>query len=429
MRTSGRLRNWLLFPTRTRRRAIVSAILLVAIGYLTWYGVRIIRANRAYSAGEEALAAYDFPTAREQFKKCTQLRPKQPKAWLLAAQAARRDGDLVEARAFLGRYEALVGKSTPEARLEGLLQRIQLGQYEQDIQYLISLADTRHPAAEQIMEALAVGCIYVYHLDRASFWVQQLHMHFPKNPTGRLIRAQLDDILGKREQAANVCRELLIDFPNHTQARLLLAALLFKAQNYAEAVGEYEELRRRRPADVEPLLGLARCLERLGRLDEARPLMQELEERHADNSEALLECGRFAVRENRLADAERLLRRAVQLAPSDHIIHYHLGLCLEQLGKTNEAQQHLARFKQIEADLVRMQQLLEAIVKTPLDPTPRREAGLICLRNGQNTEGLRWLQGALELAPNDKATHEALADYFLAQGDLERSKYHRLKAQ
>ena len=128
-------------------------------------------------------------------------------------------------------------------------------------------------------------------------------------------------------------------------------------------------------------------------------------------------------------DAERVLRRALQIAPNDHEVHYQLGLCLERAGKAEEARQHFERFKQIEADLVRLDLLLKDVVKNPRDPAPRREAGMICLRNGQLAEGIRWLQGALEVAPNDKATHAALADYYMGQGDTYKSNHHRQRAR
>ena len=50
-------------------------------------------------------------------------------------------------------------------------------------------------------------------------------------------------------------------------------------------------------------------------------------------------------------------------------------------------------------------------------------------RNGQDAEGLRWLYGALEVAPGHKPTHAALADYFASQGDVERAEHHRRLAQ
>ena len=390
--------------------------------------MRLARAHLAFERAEEALARYDFAAAREHIRLAGDLRPRKPAILLLAAQAARRDGDVNEAKQHLRRYKALVG-DTPDGRLEASLQQIQVGDIESDVYDLMAKVDAGHPATEQILEALLVGSVQVYHFDRAAFWAHYLLDQFPKNPIGRLIRAQMDDVLGKRELAATECRELLADFPDNTRAKVLLAGLLFRAQQFEEAAELYDELRHKRPDDLSPLLGLVRCRDRMGRTDEARLLVQELEERFSGKSEALLECGRFGLTDGRVSDAERLLRRAIELAPSDHEIHYQLGLCLERQGKTEEARQHFERFKQVEADLVRLDGYLKAVVINPRDPAPRREAGMICLRNGQPAEGLRWLQGALEVAPGDKSTHAALAEYYMGQGDLKMSNYHRQRAQ
>src|SRR5262249_24774407 len=191
------------------------------------------------------------------------------------------------------------------------------------------------------------------------------------------------------------------------------------------AAGQYEELHRQEPAQAQHLLCLVRCWDRLGRPEDARPLIRQLQEQHPDNSEALLVCGQFALAEQRPADAEPLLRRALELAPNAHEVPYQLGVCLQQLARPEEAWRHVERAKQIEDDLVRLEKVFEATVRTPADPEPRLEAGQICLRNGQVAEGLRWLFGALEAAPDHKPTHAGLADYFASQGDLEKAEHHR----
>ena len=48
---------------------------------------------------------------------------------------------------------------------------------------------------------------------------------------------------------------------------------------------------------------------------------------------------------------------------------------------------------------MRLEKVFQAMVKAPADPAPRLEAGRICLRNGQVSEGLRWLSGVLDLVP------------------------------
>jgi Flp pilus assembly protein TadD len=427
--TLRRLRSALLFPFRSRRRAVAGVAALAALGFAAWYGVRLYLFHRDIGAAREALAQYDFTAAREGLRDCLAFRPRHPEALLLAARAARRDGALDEARAHLTRYYELEGL-TAEWRLESRLQRVAEGRVEEDVEYLTTLVDTGEPAtAEQILEALAEGSVTSYQFELQRFWVGTLLNHFPKNPVGRLILAQNYVIGGRHDRAAEQCRAILADYPRFVRARLYLAGVLYRSQKYEEGAAVYAELRRSRPDDPEVTLGLARCLDRSGRTEEARPLVRELEDRHADNSEALLECGRFALKDGRPDDAERLLTRAVALAPNDPEVRFQLSACLERLGRTEESRLHLAEFKRIEADLRRMEQLQAEIAKAPNNPAPRREMGLICLRNGQDQEALRWLYGVLDTHPNDRATHEALANHFQARGDTDRAFYHRSRAR
>jgi tetratricopeptide (TPR) repeat protein len=405
----------------------VVAVALLALG--GWHGLRVLRFHRDEAAAREALAKYNFPEARRRLASCLALRPGDPAVLVLAAQAARRDGLLDEAGEYLRRHYQRVRGSTPEAALQGVLLQVQRGEVKANVHALIDYLEVRHPDSEQILEALAQGCVHVYRLDEASFWTKQLLDRSPDNPVGRLLDAQTNETLHHREKAVEITSRLVEDYPGYDKARLYLAGLLFKDHQYDKAAHHYRELHRRQPAEVMPLLGLVRSLLTLERFDEAAPLLRELEEKHADNSDALLECGRFALHQKRPADAESLLRRAVLLAPNDHEVHFELAVCLGQLGRTNESRQHLERFKQIEADLILLEKTVAAMVKTPNDPGPRREAGRICLRNGQVSEGFRWLDGVLEVAPDDKPSHQILADFYASQGDVERAKFHRDKAR
>ena len=426
---SKRLGDWLLFPVRTPSRAAFSALAVALLAFAGWYGSRVLHFYRDEAAAREALSKYDFPEARRRLASCLALRQDDPAVLLLAAQAARRDGLLDEAGQHLDRYYKRVGGSTPEGALQGVLLQVQRGQVKGIVHALIDYLEVRHPDSEQILEALAQGCVRVYRLDEAAFWTKQLLDRFPDNPVGRLLDAQTNETLHRREKAVEIASRLVEDYPGYDKARLYLAGLLFKDHLYEKAAHHYRELHRRQPAEIMPLLGLVRSLLTLERLDEAAPLLRELEEEHADNSDALLECGRFALRQKRPADAESLLRRAESLAPNDHEVHFELAVCLGQLNRTNESRQHLERFKQIEADLILLEKTVAAMVKTPTDPGPRREAGKICLRNGQVSEGLRWLDGVLDVAPDDKPTHQILADFYASQGDVERARFHRDKAR
>lgn len=426
---SGRLRRACRWCFATRRRALAVLCALAALSAGGWYAQREFRANAARAAGGRALAAYDFPAARGHFERATELRPSDRTAWLLAAQAARRDGDYPAAREHLVRAERLAGGPTAEGKLEDALRLAQQGEIGRDIRYLITLADSGGPDTELILEALTAGSEHAYHFDKAGFWSQQLLARFPKNPVGRLIRARLDDTLGKRDSSEARARELLAEFPDNYRARVLLAGLLFRAQKFAEAAVEYEALCAARHNEPLPVLGLARCRDRAGKPDEARALLADLTARFPDYSEGLLESARFALKEDRAADAEAPLRRAVALAPNDHEVRYNLGLCLERLNRADEARAEFAEFKRIEGDMEKLDELRNAIVARPGDPAPRREAAAVCLRNGQPDEALRWLRGALEIAPTDKLTHGALSDFYTTQGAADRAAFHRERAK
>ncbi len=108
---------------------------------------------------------------------------------------------------------------------------------------------------------------------------------------------------------------------------------------------------------------------------------------------------------------------------------YSLHQCLEGLGKHQEAAEVLAQLKRNETDLARMADLGRAIARTPHDPNLRCEAGLVLLRNGLESEALRWLESALAEDPLHPAAHRALADHYERTGNLEKAKEHRRLAQ
>lgn len=404
-------------------------VLLCLLGYLGWLGGCILWVRWDRSKAEQALAEYDFAEARRRLARCIRMRPADAELRLLAAQTARRDGDLDFAEDQLEAYHELVGGSSSQETLERALRRAQQGRVHEVIDYLIEALEVRHPQSEQILESLTMGCVEIYQLGRAMFWGSELLDKWPKNAIGRLFHAETVDTQGHRDKAIVSIQELVRDYPKFYKARLSLAGILFKAQRYREAIPEYAALLRERPGDLTPSLGLASSYDRMGATDEARSLLDQLEKRNPDNSEVLLLSARFALREERLADAERVLREALALSPNDHEVHRELGICLSQLGRGEEAKGHLDRSKRIEADLVRLEKCTIAMGKSPNDPAPRREAGEICLRNGQAAEGLRWLQGVLDGSPNDKATHKLMAEFFASQGDERSAAFHALKAR
>ena len=80
---------------------------------------------------------------------------------------------------------------------------------------------------------------------------------------------------------------------------------------------------------------------------------------------------------------------------------------------------------QLEADLRRMDRLVRGVSERPNDLAARYEAGVIFLQYGMTQDGLHWLSTALELDPNHRPTHRALADYYERTDDKELAAWHR----
>lgn len=424
-----RLLHHLTLPALRSRPKLLAGILLVLVVSVGWFVGSALWVRWDRGEAEKALAEYDFAEGRRRLARCVKIHPRDAELRLLAARAARRDGDLDFAEQQLDAYHDLVGDVSPPEALELALLKVQRGNVREVLDALAEDLDLHHPQSEYILEALALGCVQTYELHRAQFWYGELLTKWPKNAIGRLLNAQTVDTQGNREKATRLLKELAKDWPRYYRGRLFLADLLFKSRDYREAGAEYAALREQRPEEMAPLLGLASAYERLGDADHARPLLKQLEERYPGNSDVLLECGRFAMEEKRPADAEPLFRRAAAIAPADPDAHRELGVCLQQLDRPQEAEEHLERSKQIEADMALLEKALGEMVKAPNDPGPRRLAGELCLRNGQPSEGLRWLAGVLDINPDDRPTHKILADYFRSQGDTRRADMHARLAQ
>src|SRR5262249_57385352 len=94
---SHRFSAWFRFPVRHPGQVLVAALILGLAGFLLWLGGRVAWCRWDRARAERALAEYDFTEARQAAAECIRLQPHHPAIRLLAARAARPDGDLQEA--------------------------------------------------------------------------------------------------------------------------------------------------------------------------------------------------------------------------------------------------------------------------------------------------------------------------------------------
>jgi predicted Zn-dependent protease len=159
--------------------------------------------------------------------------------------------------------------------------------------------------------------------------------------------------------------------------------------------------------------------------EEARRLLDAALAGQPRSWAAMSERGRLALETGSVEEAEKWFRQAVAAKPYEKDATYGLYQCLVRLGKGPEAEQVLARFKRIDADLNRMADLAQAIAYDGHNADLRCEAGTTMLRNGLEAEGVEWLESALREDPGHVPSHRALAEYYERTGALDRAARHR----
>jgi len=385
---------------------------LAMVGLLTWLGCRYLLAQHHFRAAEQALAEHNFTAAHDHLSRYLELWPASAEKRLLAARVARRAAAYDEAERYLNELQQRQGRM-PELALERLLLQVQQGGLEQGVaEDLWSLVDKGHEEAPLILEALTRGYLYTYRLEDALRCLDRWHELQPQEVQALVWRGWIWQAKHEPLKALADYRRAVRRDPKHFQARLYLAQTLLATGQLEEAADQLEYLRQRQPANSTVLLLLSYCRRHLGQTDEACRLLDVVLAEQPDNSSALRERGVIALSQGELTQAEAWLRRAVHADPYDQEAAYQLGQCLMRLDRKEEARSYLDQADRIRGDVERLHRLSAQIAENPSDALLRCQAGIICLRNGQIEEGLRWLSGALQLDPNCQPARQALADYY-----------------
>jgi predicted Zn-dependent protease len=409
--------------TRRSLKIALSVTLLVSAGLL---GVHFW-AQLHYRAARRALDRQDFAEARRRLAPCLKVWFLGAETHLVAARAARRDRAYDEAEDYLRACRRL-GARPDAVDLEYKLLRAQQGDLAAVEGYLVGRVLEDDPDTALILEVLTPAYFRTYQLANAAECVRRWLEWEPDRAQAWLWRGQLYQRAQNDQEALASYRRVVELDPDHREARLQLAGLLTQGYDPKEALGHFEYLRARHGNAPPVLLGLAHCHRLLNQPAEACRLLETLLAEEPGHGPALAQRGWLALESDSPAEAETWFRRAATAMPFEKDINYGFHQCLARLGKTREAEEVMLRMKRVEADLARLDEVTRAVSGRPHDPALRCEAGAILMRNGQEAEGLRWLESALQEAPRHPATHRALADYFERTGDAGRAARHRLLA-
>ena len=396
-------------PARARRwRILLLAAVAAGGGAAGWAYWSRAETAALLRRGEEALEARDYPAARDHLDRYLAARPADARAHLLAARASRRMREYPAAREHL-RVCRELGADREAVVVEEALIDLQRGD-TQPVEFLRERARRDDDLALVILEVLIQHDIDTDQLRAALDGFTRYLARRPDDLQALLGRGHVWEKLLSFPDSLNDYRAAVSAHPADPRARLKLAETELLTGTPQEARTHYRWLAENQPPRPEVRLGLARCARRVGEPGEAAALLDGLLKEAPDHGEALWERGELELDAGRPAAAEPLLRRAAARLPFDRRVQYSLYRCLVQLDRVGEAAVVNALVERLDADVRRMGQITQEVMRRPGDAALRCEGGLLLIRNGEREQGLRWLRMALRIDPDCEPARTALAE-------------------
>ncbi len=222
------------------------------------------------------------------------------------------------------------------------------------------------------------------HYDEASAWYQGVHKgehYFDAQVRLAMLLARKGEV----EQARNHLNS--IRKQNGQQALIIVQAegeLLIQAEQYEEAIAVYTKaLGDQYDADL--LYSRAMAAEKIGRLDMVETDLRTILEHEPDHAQALNALGyTLADATDRHAEAYELIKKALELRPSDFYILDSMGWVLYRLGRLDEAVEYL-----------------RMALKKRQDPEIAAHLGEVLWVRGEREQAKEVWEAALEQTPED----------------------------
>jgi Flp pilus assembly protein TadD len=252
------------------------------------------------------------------------------------------------------------------------------------------------------------------------------------------------------DAAILACRKAIELNPAEAEPHFHLATNYTLKSNFESAAAEYRATLRLRPDYPGARLGLANALVQIRDFDAAAPLLQVLTAEQPEQARVHHLLGMAASKQGHADAAVIHLTRAAALDPDNPQTRYILSTNLRRIGKTQEAEQELRRFRELTAGRANVMQaryhlhlaqklrsggkLAEAIgeyqesLSYRRDPSVAIDLGVALLSANRLDEAIDTLRNVSTEEPDSVLAHYHLGlgyaqkkDYQSARSALERS--------
>jgi tetratricopeptide (TPR) repeat protein len=411
-----------------RNLGILAGVLLLLAG--GGFGVYSY-ALRQWESAQIAVKEGRLEDAQKNLQICLFFWPKSVPVHILAARAARLNGDFDQAESHLNQCIKLGKGANDAVQIENLLMRVQRGEEDAVASELLMYVESNHEESPLILETLARAYMRNLRYGPAFVALSQWLTLAPESAEPYRWRAWVLEHLNDSPGAMRDYKKAVELDPTHIETRLRLAEMLLERSNLEEAVPHLEQLQKQAPdrADVKARLGQCRLLQ--AEPEEARQLMEEAVRDMPNDSALLISLAKLEMQESqkdktRAVKAEEYIRRALKADPTDTEAQFTLVGILQFEGRDEEANAALDKYKKDTKMLQELSKVLQDEAERPsTDPARLAEVGALFLRTGNDRVGVYWLHRALQRDPRNQTANKALAEYYEGKGDKEKAAEYR----
>ena len=402
--------------------AVAVALLLTALGTLTWRQARVYQNSE--TLWRDTLAKNPGCwMAHDNLGSLLLLQGKTSDAIAHYEQALRLQPGSVEPHCYLGYAYWLDGKiSDAIAHYEQAL-RIQpdLPHVHYNLAIALERAGRTEDAIAHYEQALSFQPDYAgAHCNLGTLLLQQGKLsdaigHYeqaarlePSLPELQYYLAMTLEQAGRTEDAIAHYEQALRFQPDYAEAHFNLGTLLLKQGKLSDAIGHYELAARLDPEAPQVQYDLATALERAGRIEEAIAHFEQTLRLQPDFTEAHFNLGNLLLQEGKTSGAIGHYEQALRLDPGFARAHLGLANALEQAGRTEEAIAHYEQALRIQPDYAEAHSNL----------------GYVLLLEGKISDAIAQYQQALRIEPEFARAHFGLANALERAGRTEEAFVH-----
>lgn len=266
------------------------------------------------------------------------------------------------------------------------------------------------------------GYFLLHNVDFAFRIIEAWKADYPLDPQPFFFAGIFFEQLGISAKSVPELKRALELAPHRNDIRVRLAKQLFDIQEVEQAATEANLVLRVDSANPNAKVILAKCLNVAGKSAEAIRSLEQVVSTSPQCVEAFATLGQVQVETRQYGSAVRSLERAVELKPFDSGLRYSLANALVASGKHEEAKPHFQTVSAAKLQLSTINQLKDAVTKSPDSADLRYEIGWRLLKFDDPVQGELWLRGALEIEPAHEKSRSALVEHYQLAGKPELAR-------